>query len=100
MNKIKYILIALIAIVATGCVQDKVFDELKNVPLKRCLEPMNLSARVDANTGVTTTFRWDVTTDAEEYLLEVLDAETNAVVLSQTLTCSEIPFETNLEADG
>ena len=100
MNKIKYILIALIAIVATGCVQDKVFDELKNVPLKRCLEPMNLSARVDANTGVTTTFRWDVTTDAEEYLLEVLDAETNAVVLSQTLTGSEIPFETNLEADG
>ncbi|MBQ6082156.1 MAG: DUF4957 domain-containing protein, partial [Bacteroidales bacterium] len=100
MNKIKYILIALIAIVATGCVQDKVFDELKTVPLKRCLEPRNLAARVDANTGVTTTFRWDVSTDAEEYLLEVLDAETNAVVLSKTLTGSEVPFVTDLEADG
>ena len=100
MNKIKYILIALVALVLAGCVQDKVFDEIKTVPLKRCLEPMNLSARVDANSGVATTFRWDVTTDAEEYLLEVMNASTGAVVLSQTLTGKQVPFETNLEADG
>ena len=100
MNKIRYILIAFIALVLAGCVQDKVFDELKTVPLKRCLEPMNLSARVDANSGVATTFRWDVTTDAEEYLLEVLDAETGEVVLSKTLKGNDIPYVVNLEADG
>ena len=100
MNKIKYILIALVALVVAGCVQDKVFDEIKTVPLKRCLEPMNLSARVDANSGVLTTFRWDVTSDAEQYLLEVLDAETEAVVLSETLTGKQVPFVTSLEADG
>mgnify|MGYP002623208034 CR=1 FL=1 len=90
MNKIRYILIAFIALVLAGCVQDKVFDELKTVPLKRCLEPMNLSARVDANSGVATTFRWDVTTDAEEYLLEVLDAEQNNVFRDHYM---DIPFD-------
>ena len=100
MNKIKYLLIALCAFLAVSCTQDKIFEEITNVPLKRCLEPMNISARVDANSGVATTFRWDVTTDAEEYLLEVLDAETNNVVFSRTLSPKEIPFVTNLEADG
>ena len=100
MNKIKYILIALIAIVATSCTQDRMFEEITSVPLKRCLEPMNLSARVDANSGVATTFRWDVTSDAEEYLLEVLDAETNEVVISETLAPGQVPFVTELEADG
>ena len=100
MNKIKYFVIALIAVIAAGCVQDKVFEELTNVPLKRCLEPLNLAARVDATTGVTTTFRWDVTSDAEEYLLEVLDAETNEVILSETLAPGQVPFVTDLEADG
>ena len=100
MNKLKYILIALTAFFAVSCIQDKVFEEITKVPLKRCLEPMNLSARVDANSGVKTTFRWDVTTDAEEYLLEVLDAATSNVVLSETLTGKDVPYVVNLEADG
>ena len=99
MNKIKYILLALTALFAVSCLQDKVFEEITSVPLKRCLEPMNLSAKVDANSGVLTTFRWDVTTDAEEYLLEVLDAKTGEVVLSNVLTGKEVPFVTELEAD-
>ena len=100
MNKIKYFVIALIAVIAAGCVQDKVFEEITSVPLKRCLEPMNLSARVDANTGVTTTFRWDATSDAEEYLLEVLAANDNSVVLAKTVGSKELPVVLDLEADG
>ncbi len=100
MNKIKYILLALTALFAVSCLQDKVFEEITSVPLKRCLEPMNLSAKVDANSGVLTTFRWDVTTDAEEYLLEVLDAKTSEAVLTKTLVGKEVPFVTDeLEAD-
>ena len=100
MNKLKYIFIALAAVVAVSCVQDKVFEEITSVPLKRCLEPMNLSARVDANSGVSTTFRWDVTSDAEEYLLEVLSVNNSAAVLTKTLAPKEVPFVVDLEADG
>ena len=97
MNKLKYIFIALAAVVASACVQDKVFEEITSVPLKRCLEPMNLSARVDANSGVATTFRWDVTSDAEEYMLEVLDADSESVVLTKILTPKEASLDHSSE---
>ena len=99
MNKLKYILLALAAFGAVSCLQEKDFEALTSVPLKRCLEPMNLSARVDANSGVKTTFKWDVTSDAENYIIEVT-TEDNTRVLYDTLAPAQVPFVTDLEADG
>ena len=99
MNKLKYIILALATLGAVSCLQEKDFEALSSVPLKRCLEPMNLSARVDANSGVKTTFKWDVTSEAEAYILEVTTEE-GARVLYDTLAPAQVPFVTNLEADG
>ncbi|MBO6170031.1 MAG: DUF4957 domain-containing protein [Bacteroidales bacterium] len=98
MNKIRFAILGLAALAAVSCM-NKEFEEITTVPLKRCLEPMNLSAKVDANSGVQTTFKWDVTSDAEQYILEVL-TEDGKSVLYDTLAPAQVPFVTELEADG
>ena len=98
MNKFRFAILGLAALVAVSCV-NKEFEEITTMPLKRCLEPMNLSAKVDANSGVQTTFKWDVTSDAEQYILEVLTEE-GQKVLYDTLAPGQVPFVTELEADG
>ena len=98
MNKFRFAILGLSALVAVSCV-NKEFEEITTMPLKRCLEPMNLSAKVYANSGVQTTFKWDVTSDAEQYILEVLTEEGQRV-LYDTLAPGQVPFVTELEADG
>ena len=58
MNKIKFFIVALAGLFVAACVGNNAFEEITSVPLKKCLEPTNLSANVDENTGVTTTFKW------------------------------------------
>ena len=99
-NILKVSLAALASIaVLAGCAK-KEFSEITELSLGRCLEPQNLSARVDASMGDVITFGWDVNKDAGEYLLTVykdegLTSEENA----WTLLPKEVPFTTRLTAD-
>ena len=42
--------------IITSCVGEKPFDEITELNLARCLEPQNLSAKVDVATGDYVTF--------------------------------------------
>ena len=70
MNKIRYAILALAALLAVSCVT-KEFDEITELNLNRCLAPQGLNARVSASLGDVVTFTWDVGKDAEAYILRV-----------------------------
>ena len=97
MNKIKYAILALAAVVLGACVQEE-FKPNEELNLSRCLQPMNLNARVSAALGDVVTFSWDVTKDAEEYVLTVLNAD-GSTFLSETVSPSSVPFQKKLDAD-
>ena len=96
--KVSLALIASLAMFA-GCTE-KEFNEITEITLSRCLEPQNLSARVDAATGDNVTFGWDVNKDAGEYELTVYtDEEMTALERAITLSPDQIPYTTRLTAD-
>ena len=70
MNKIKYAALALVALVVGACTAEE-FSPNETLVLKRCLQPMNLNARVSASLGDVVTFSWDVTKDADSYALTI-----------------------------
>ena len=80
-----------------GCVE-KEFGEITDLNLSRCLQPMNLSARVSASLGDVVTFSWDVTKDAEVYLLTVLKSD-GSTFLSEEVAPGAVPFQKKLDAD-
>ena len=85
--------------VLSGCAR-KEFEEITELSLARCLEPQNLSARVDASLGDVITFAWDVNKDAGEYLLSVYtDEGMSALENSWTLLPDQIPYTARLTAD-
>ena len=97
---------ALAALVAASCAKE--FNEITEVPLTRCLEPMELKVSVDKKTGFKTTFEWKVTKEAEAYILDVQrlvedeNDETQQVqVLYDTIPSRKVPFVTeDLEPGG
>ena len=100
MNILKGFLTALAGIaVLSGCIT-KEWNEITEVTLSRCLEPQNLSARVDASLGDVVTFGWDVNKDAGGYELVVYtDEAMTQMENSWALTPGEVPFTTRLTAD-
>ncbi len=99
-NILKVSLAALASLaVLAGCAK-KEFKEVTELSLKRCLEPQNLSARVDAATGDHVTFGWDVNKDADGYLLTVYtDEEMTEFEDSWNLEPDEVPAVIRLTAD-
>ena len=97
MNKIKYAIVALVAIVAASCEREP-FNPNEELNLSRCLQPMNLNARVSAALGDVVTFSWDVTKDAEVYILTVLNID-GSTFLTEELAPSAIPCQKKLDAD-
>ena len=96
--KVAAIGLASLALV-TSCVE-KEFDEITDLNLDRCLEPQNLSAKVDAATGDMVTFAWDVNKDAETYNLIVYkDDAMTSEALDVTVPSSEVPYTVRLTAD-
>ena len=96
--KVSLAALASLAVLA-GCAK-KEFQEVTELSLKRCLEPQNLSARVDVATGDNVTFGWDVNKDADGYLLTVYtDEEMTEFEDSWDLEPNEVPFTTRLTAD-
>ena len=97
---LKVFLLALLSsAVLAGCAQ-KEWDEVTELSLSRCLEPQNLSARVDAAAGDIVTFAWDVNKDAGEYELSVYtDENMTALDNAFALSPSEVPYTVRLTAD-
>jgi len=93
-----FIPIALLgSLLLSGCTE-KEFSEITDLNLGRCLQPMNLNARVSASQGDVVTFSWDVTKDAETYLFTVLDSDGSSY-LSEEVAPGTVPFQRKLEAD-
>ena len=85
--------------VLSGCAR-KEWNEITELSLSRCLEPQNLSARVDATVGDVITFGWDVNKDAGGYELVVYtDEALTQMENSWALTPSEVPYTSRLTAD-
>ena len=83
----------------TGC-SEKEFEEVTEISLSRCLEPQNLSAKVDVQTGNTVTFGWNVNKDAESYQLVVFtDEELTAEALNVNVAAADVPYKVDLTAD-
>lgn len=96
--KVSLAALASLAVLA-GCAK-KEFKEITELSLKRCLEPQNLSARVDVTTGDHVAFGWDVNKDADGYLLTVYtDEEMTEFEDSWNLEPDEIPVIIRLTAD-
>ena len=82
-----------------GCV-DNEFDEITELNLSRCLEPVGLNARVNSSLGDVVTFSWDVAKDAQSYLLTVYtDKAMSQQYLQETVSPSAVPYQKKLEAD-
>lgn len=93
--------IAVLAILSLGIFSGchKVEEEITEMNLYRCLEPLNLTAKVTAGDQVT--FGWDLTKGADKYALEVYsDASLSSLVFSYVMPSNEVPYTTKLEADA
>ena len=100
-NILKFAVAAFLSVAAVACAPKEQFDELTELDLARCLEPMNLDARVNASMGDVVTFSWDVTKDAEQYVLDIFtDAEHTQTYQSIQLQPSQVPYTLKLEADA
>ena len=84
MNKIKYAILALAAALLAGACSTKEFDEITDLNLNRCLAPMGLEARVSNALGNVVTFTWDVSKDAEAYVLRIYTDESFSRARSRT----------------
>ena len=99
-NILKFVAAAFLAVTAASCAKAP-FDEVTELNLSRCLTPMNLEARVNANLGDVVTFSWDVAKDADVYLLNIYtDKAFSNLYTSQTLSPSEVPYTIKLDADA
>ena len=84
---------------AAACVSDP-FDEMESLDLRRCLEPMNLNAKVSASLGDVVTFSWDVSKDAESYLLAIFnDSGLSDQYETMEVLPTEVPKAVKLPAD-
>ena len=98
-NKIKYAILALAATALTGCFSEEL-QTVDELDLVRCLQPMNLNARVSAALGDVVTFSWDVTKDAQNYTLTVYtDNALTQKFLSESIAPSSVPYQKKLTAD-
>ena len=61
-NIIKTAFLVLAGAMALASCQNKEFDEVTSLSLKRCLEPLNLNARVNAAKAPTTSTSWSIPT--------------------------------------
>ena len=98
-KKLKYLFAAMAVVLGLGACTTP-FNEIVSLNLNRCLEPMNLGAKVDPYAGDIVTFSWDVSKDAESYLLTVYtDAAMTQKYLTESVSPSNVPYQKKLDAD-
>ena len=74
------------------------FEEVTDISLTRCLQPLNLSAKVSQGQNVT--FGWDVSKDAESYLLEIYSDEAmTEPVFTEEIDPANVPVTKCLDVD-
>lgn len=96
---LKLAVAGLLAFGAVACSQHE-FDEITEVDLNRCLEPLNLNAKVSSVLGDVVTFSWDVAKGVDEYeLIVYTDAALTQKYLTETLLPSQVPYQKKLVAD-
>ena len=94
--KVSVAVLASLAVLA-GCAKKEEFKEITELVLSRCLEPQNLTARVDVATGDIVTFGWDVNKDAQIYELSLYtDAERTQLEKTWELEAAQIPSRSAL----
>ena len=99
-NILKASFAALLGLFAAAGCSEKEFEEVTEISLSRCLEPQNLSARVDVATGDNVTFGWDVNKDADSYNLVIYtDEEMTTEYSSEIVDPAEVPYTIRLTAD-
>ena len=92
--------VAALAVLAAGCTGNE-FEEITGLDLARCLQPQNLSAKVDVATGDVVTFGWDVNKDAESYNLVVYtDEAMTQEALKEVVAAADVPYTVRLAADA
>ena len=100
-NIIKTAFLVLAGAVALASCQNKEFDEVTSLSLKRCLEPLNLNARVNAAKGDEVTFSWDVNKDADHFNLVVYtDEAMTQKYLDETIEAARVPYVKRVDADA
>lgn len=99
-NIIKYAVCVLLAAGSlTSCVEREL-ELVEEMNLKRCLEPMNLDAKVNSALGDVVTFNWDVTKDAEYYELAVYtDQGLTQKDFTERVDPANVPLVKKLTAD-
>ena len=96
---LKYVLAALVVVLGLGAC-DTPFEEITSLDLNRCLEPMNLDAKVNSALGDVVTFSWDVSKDADSYIFTVYtDSQMTKQYLTETVSPSSVPYVKKLDAD-
>ena len=76
------------------------FEEITSLELKRCLEPQNLSLKIDPATGEDAIFSWDVNKDADAYNLVIYtDEAMTAKAKDLEVLAAEVPYTIHLTAD-
>ena len=99
-NIIKTVLLGLVTLsMVAGCTREK-FEEITELSLKRCLEPLNLRSKTNSRLGNVVTFSWDVNKDAESYTLEAYtDEAMTALSFTEELTPDQVPYDKTLDPD-
>lgn len=108
MKKIKNILTAAILTAGgflAGCTS--VADELTELSLTRCLEPLNLEYTI--SNGDSVIFNWDLVTGSDQFALQIAENDgtfetedgklTSAVIKDLIVTADKVPYGIKLTAD-
>ena len=99
-NIFKYaVCILLVGTFAASCAEREL-EIVEDLNLFRCLEPMNLDARVSSSLGDVVTFSWDVAKDADYYELCVYTDEARTKKdFSEQVEPGNVPLVKKLTAD-
>ena len=99
-NIIKYAVCVLFAAASFSSCIERELDIVDEMDLVRCLEPMNLDAKVNSALGDIVTFSWDVAKDADYYELCVYtDSKLSKKDFSERVEPANVPLVKKLTAD-
>ena len=99
-NIIKTVFLGLMTLgMAAGCAREP-FEEITELSLKRCLEPLNLRTKTNSKLGDVVTFSWDVNKDAESYTLEAYkDEAMTELDFTEEIKPDQVPYDKTLAPD-